>query len=407
MVVPKNIFRYNLVVEFVTTTTNTISGNSSINSTSPLITINHIFSHNHNWDVYRYNHRGELRSIEIEEVEKMLSCGERGYCMYVCPSCGDLKVINFGCNSRVCTHCGKKFTDKWANTIARKMFDVKHRHVVFTIPRELRSFFHEDRSLLKVLMDCAIATLADVMERKLRYKAIPGAIVVLHTYGKDMKHNSHLHCLVTEGGFKRNGMWVDVNYFPYELLRKSWQEHLLNSLKKKIKDTPENMKLIDDLFKKHPEGFYVRAKDTINNKKGMIKYIGRYIRHPAVAESRIVSYDGTEVIFWYKDDNEVTHYVTMDVEEFISAVIGHIPDRQFKTIRHYGVYSRGIKRKFKRLLGLVSIAQTKLAIFLELWVPKCPNCGCRMEYVWSECKKPPPTLEFGERISDWNYLCLR
>ena len=97
----------------------------------------------------------------------------------------------------------------------------------------------------------------------------------------------------------------------------------------------------------------------------------------------------------------------MDVEEFISAVIGHIPDRQFKTIRHYGVYSRGIKRKFRRLLGLVSIAQQKLTKFLELWVPKCPNCGCRMEYVWSECKKQPPTLESGERISDWNYICLR
>ena len=389
------------------TITNDVSGHSSINSASSLITINHIFSHNHNWDVYRYKHRDEIRDVEIEEVEKMLSCGERGYCMYLCPNCGELKVIHFGCNSRVCTHCGKKFTDKWANMVARKTFDVKHRHVVFTIPEELRSFFHDDRSLLKVLMDCAITTLADVMERKLNYKAIPGAIVIVHTYGKDMKHNSHLHCLVTEGGFKNNGIWVDVNYFPYEMLRKSWQNHLLNSLKKEIEDTPENRELIDDLFKKHPEGFYVRAKDTINNKKGMIKYIGRYIRHPAVAESRIISYDGKEVVFWYKDDDEITHYVTMGVEEFISAVIGHIPDRQFKTVRHYGVYSRGIKRKFKRLLGLVSIAQQKLTKFLRSWAPMCSNCGCRMEFVWLGKGKPPPKLEFGERISDWNYICLR
>lgn len=79
--------------------------------------------------------------------------------------------------------------------------------------------------------------------------------------------------------------------------------------------------LIDSIFKKYPDGFYVRAKDTINNKKGMIKYIGRYIRHPAVAESRISSYDGKEVTFWYEDDDKVKHWVTMSVEEFISALL--------------------------------------------------------------------------------------
>ena len=386
-------------------TTNSVSEYLPINPASQQqITVNHIFSHNHNWDVYQYEHRDELRAVEIEEVEKMLRCENLGYRLYCCPGCGELKVIHFGCNSRVCTHCGKKFTDRWADSIARKMLNVKHRHVVFTIPKELRSFFREDRSLLKILMDCAIATIADVMERKLKYKAVPGAVVVLHTYGKDMKHNSHLHCLVTEGGFKRNGIWVDVNYFPYEMLRKSWQSHLLNSLKQKIKGTSENMKLIDDLFKKYPEGFYVRAKDTINNKKGMVKYIGRYIRHPAVADSRIIYYDGKEVIFWYKDDDDIVHYVTMGVDEFIHAVIDHIPDKQFKTIRHYGVYSRGVKRKFKRLWSLGSIAQTKLTHFGEKWAPICPNCGKKMEYVLFGEGKPPPKWTFGERISDWNYI---
>ena len=168
---------------------------------------------------------------------------------------------------------------------------------------------------------------------------------------------------------------MDVNYFPYEMLRKSWQSHLLNSLKKKIKCTPKNVKIIDDLFKKHPEGFYVRAKDTINNKKGMVKYIGRYIRHLAVAESRIISYDSKEVIFWYKDDGDIVHYVTMGVDECIHAVIGYIPDKQFKTIRHYGVYSRGIKRKFKRLWSSGHMVQTKLTEFMESWAPICPKCG--------------------------------
>lgn len=186
-----------------------ILGQTSINSKPKQVTLNYIFSHNHNWEVYKHRHRGELREVEIREVEKMLSCEERGCCIYVCPNCSEVKVIPFGCNSWVCTHCGKKFTDKWANNVARRTFNVKHRHVVLTIPEELRIFFYEDRSLLKVLVDCAINTLADVVGWKLNHKAIFGVIAVLHTYGKDMKFNPHLHYLVTEGGFKKNGVgWM-------------------------------------------------------------------------------------------------------------------------------------------------------------------------------------------------------
>lgn len=385
------------------TTSSTVSEFFPINS-SQQITINHIFVDNHNWDVYRYRHRDELRSVEIAEVEKMLSCAEHGYRLFECSGCGEVMVVHFGCNSRICTHCGKRFTDQWAESIARKMFDVKHRHVVLTIPEELRSVFYDDRTLLKVLMDCAITAISNVMEWKLKFKAVPGIVVVLHTYGKDMKFNPHLHCLVTEGGFKNNGMWVDLRYFPYPMLRRSWQYQLLTRLKEVVDDTLENRRLIDYLFKRYPEGFYIRAKDTINNKKNMIKYIGRYIRHPAVAESRIVSYDGKDVVFWYEDDDDIRHYVTMDVDVFIHAVIDHIPDKQFKTIRHYGVYSRGLKRKFRRLLGLVSIAQTKLIKFNELWSPTCPKCGKKMDFVLSGKGEPPPMLEFGERLSDWNYI---
>jgi transposase-like protein len=62
----------------------------------------------------------------------MLKCGTKGWKLFKCPKCGEGKVVYYGCNSRVCTHCRKSFTDKWADEIARKTFDVKHRHVVLT-----------------------------------------------------------------------------------------------------------------------------------------------------------------------------------------------------------------------------------------------------------------------------------
>jgi len=41
----------------------------------------------------------------------------------------------------------------------------------------------------------------------------------------------------------------------------------------------------------------------------------------------------------------------MGVEEFITAVIRHIPDRQFKTVRHYGIYARNQRRFLKEVAG--------------------------------------------------------
>ena len=179
----------------------------------------------------------------------MLNCDKLGFRLFSCPNCGEFELVHFGCNSRLCTHCGKRFTDDWTDSVARKTFNVKHRHVVLTIPKVLRSVFYDDGTLLKVLMDCAIRTVSDVIEWRLNYKATPGIVVVLHTYGKDMKFNPHLHCLVTEGGFKNNGIWVDMDHFPFKMLRRSWQYQLLITLKGKLEDTRENQRLIDGLFK--------------------------------------------------------------------------------------------------------------------------------------------------------------
>ena len=160
-------------------------------------------------------------------------------------------------------------------------------------------------------------------------------------------------------------------------------------------------------------GFYVRAKDRIEEKEELIKYIGRYIRHPAVAECRVTDYDSKSVTFYYDEKNEKgeiikRHYVTKTVEEFISAIIGHIPDKHFKTIRYYGIYHRPKRRYYKELvsgfLGLVSITQETLLKWTERWSPKCEKCGCKMELVWYGKDPPPENIQFGERIADWEYI---
>jgi Putative transposase. len=70
---------------------------------------------------------------------------------------------------------------------------------VLTIPDTLRPFF-EDWKMLKLLMDVAVKVVKDVIKWKMVKEITPGLIVILHTFGKDIKHNPHLHCLLTEGG---------------------------------------------------------------------------------------------------------------------------------------------------------------------------------------------------------------
>ena len=150
------------------------------------ITINHIFSDNDNWGDYMRKHKAELRGVEIREVYKMLHCQDpdNGYITFECPQCYETKTIHFNCNSRICTHCGKKYTDKWAWDLAKRLFDVPHRHVVMTMPDVLWHIFKENRNLLKVLMDSAINVIAEALSKKARKPIKPAFVVVLHTYGR-------------------------------------------------------------------------------------------------------------------------------------------------------------------------------------------------------------------------------
>ena len=164
--------------------------------------------------------------------------------------------------------------------------------------------------------------------------------------------------------------------------------------------------LIDYLFKKCENGFYVHApkESRITNKKQMAKYIGRYIRHPAVAESRTESYDAANVSFFYEDHEKQKHNADMPVDDFISALIRHIPDTQFKTVRYYGVYYRVRKKHFKELKDMVSIIQKTLPEYVKDWAPECNKCKCKMKFVMGWCNKPPPEKQFGNKISDWVYI---
>lgn len=377
------------------------------------LTVRHIFEDNHNWGAFRLAEKDSLRDIEIKEVNKMLSCKDesRGFFAYKCKHCGTTKIVHFGCNSRICSNCGKNHTDKWARSLQNALFNVPHRHAVLTIPDALWPVIRNNRFLLKVLMDAAIVAINDTISYRHRNgRLTAGAIVVLHPFSKKMGFNPHLHILVTEGGFDRHGRFIRQKFIPFKAMRKTWQYQVLTQFKSAL---PKNMVfsiLIDQLFKRYREGFYVYLpkEARITNKKRIAKYVARYIRHPAVANTRLHRYDGETVIFWYRDHEDKRCFVTMTVREFIRALIQHIPDRNFKMIRHYGAYNRGTKGKYSEYLQR-SLKQATFDDFLKnpnKWAPTCPNCGEKMTFVYYEKGPPKENEVFGCKLPDWNHPML-
>jgi hypothetical protein len=339
-----------------------------------------------------YGHR--VRKNVKREVEKVLECGDlsKGYIEFKCYKCNESKKVAFTCKSRFCTSCGKIYVDNWIENMLGKLINVRHRHIVFTIPEELREIFQRERNLLKLLPQCAAKTvLTWLKDQNKKESYTPGIVTVIHTFGRDLKWNPHVHMMVTEGGAGKENPWKHIRHFPYEMLRKRWQKLLLYALIDECKDKKKMKELKNKLYSKHDNGFYVHARNEIKSAKAAAKYVGRYVGRPAIAESRILSYDGKFVTFEYtkhEDNKRIVEKV--HVYEFIKKLIVHIPDKNFKMIRYFGLYtSRNklkdnlIKMLDKRILDLKkSIRKWEYRILASFGVEsrKCPVCGETMMF---------------------------
>lgn len=146
--------------------------------------------------------------------------------------------------------------------------------------------------------------------------------------------------LMTEGGLTPKGKWIPMPYIEYTVIRKKWQYYILTALKKAMPRDKELAKIIDWCFKERSNGFNIQAKRRIEGKtKQAARYMARYVRHPAIADSRIIGYDTENVTFIYEREGK-TNTVVMDKYEFIHNVIKHIPDNNFKMVRYFGIHAR-------------------------------------------------------------------
>lgn len=296
----------------------------------------------------------EIRETVIENVEKMLHCGDYtyGFAIYYCEHCNNTKTIPFTCKSRFCTSCGNLYSKRRSTAMSFKLINTTHRHCVFTIPEQLRPFFRKDRDLL----NCLFHAVRDVILRMF-YKLnksenfTPGFVCVLHTFGRNLQWNPHIHVLLSHGGSGNHNVWRTVKHFNFTFLRNAFRTVLLNLMHAHIGNSFKKLKAY--IYKHCSNGFYVYAKYKKCSTKSAIKYIGRYLGRPVIASSRIDNYDGTSVTFHYNkhEDNSLV-VETISALDFIKRLIVHIPDKHFKMIRYYGLYAKHHKNSHKLLLAI-------------------------------------------------------
>ena len=341
-----------------------------------------------------------IRETVFYNVKRMIKCKtlDLGFDIFKCPNCNKEKFCFHTCKSRICSSCGNKYNNERQTSIFSKLFKFKHRHIVWTIPEELRKYFREDRKRLSLLFKASQIVIESWFHDKYKKQNVtPAFISILHTYGRSLIWNPHIHMILLEGGMNKDG-FITVNFFAYSAFRKRFMKVLLDLLEKEI-NTTEFKQLKRQLYRKLKDGFYVFSPPSkFKTMDGLIKYVTRYVSRPVMAESRILDYDRTYVTFWYQrhTDNKIV-IEKIHAYEFISRIIIHTPDKNQKYIRYYGCYNESTKlitSKMKEIFRIHNKKSIELKRVINKWrlniqisfnidPLKCPNCDTIMVYTES------------------------
>ncbi len=358
------------------------------------------------WDNYYLNNKDmvdKYRPNAPDEIKKVIGCHNKnlGCFAYECPNCHDIIFIGNTCKSRLCTSCGYKYKNERVENILQHAINCKHRQIVFTIPKEMRTYFFDFKNM-DLLFQAVNMVLDSIIHTKFRknkkgrltlYKINTlfklGFYAFLHTFGRDLKWNPHIHVLIAEKIFNKiTANEKKLTYFDYDALSRRFQKVLLDLMKNII---PKHT--INQIYKNHPKGFYVYAEPKkFPSLKSGIEYVARYCGRPAISENRILSYDGENVTFCYNaHEDDSYHEVTVSSEEFISLILRHVIPNQFKTIRSYGFYRKKlpfhdkinmlIKQQVRKFRNELLKHELSIMNSFNRNPYDCPNCFIRMNFL--------------------------
>ena len=307
-------------------------------------------------DQYRRTHA--LGAMERRALRDISVCrtGALGGHRDVCGRCGYDHTVHNSCRNRHCPKCQALRQARWVAARMQRALPVRHFHVVFTLPAELRPLVREHTvALLDLLFVAAAETIVALGLDPKRLGALTGVTAVVHTWGRNLTFHPHLHCIVPGGGLSAEGTWVDSReryLLPVKVLGRLFRGKFLDGLARlfdegKLTPGPRTdartrlllepaafARLKDALYKKD---WVVYAKAPFKRAGALFRYLGRYTHRVAISNHRLLHVDEHEVVF------RTRHQGTCRLAplEFMRRFLQHVLPRGFVKIRHFGLLAPG------------------------------------------------------------------
>ena len=291
-----------------------------------------------------------------------------------CDRCGHQRIAYNSCRNRHCPKCQGPACARWMQARAAELLPVPYFHLVFTLPRALGPLaLQNPRVLYGLLFQAAAQTLLAVAANPKHLGAEIGFLSVLHTWGQNLLHHPHVHCVVPAGGLSPDGRrWIACRpdfFLPVRVLSRVFRGKFMHGLKRAFARgqlafygqlaslaAAEQFEQLLDQAVRHD--WVVYAKRPFGGPDSVLKYLARYTHRVAISNRRLVGLRNREVTFRWKDyaHGGRQRTIRLAATEFIRRFLLHVLPGGFMKIRHYGFMAnrfRSAKRELcQRLLKL-------------------------------------------------------
>jgi len=310
---------------------------------------------------YRRDHDRHLGRVErrvMAAVEACRTAALGGHAEH-CTDCGLVRQAYNSCRNRHCPKCQGLARAEWLAERQAELLPVPYFHVVFTVPAQVAEIaFQNKAAVYAILFKAASDTLRVAAADPRHLGAEIGMVSVLHTWGQNLHHHPHVHCVVPGGGLSVDGQrWVACRpgfFLPVRVLSRLFRRLFLERLQSafdagQLRFFSDLADLADaDVFTarlaelKRIE-WVVYAKPPFGGPEQVLAYLGRYTHRVAIANSRLVSLDQGKVSFRWKDyrQHDKSKLMILNADEFIRRFLLHALPDGFHRIRHYGLFANG------------------------------------------------------------------
>jgi hypothetical protein len=248
-----------------------------------------------------------------------------------------------------------------------------------------------------------------------------GLVAVLHTWGQNLHHHPHVHCVVPGGGPSLDHTrWVACRqgfFLPVRVLSRLFRRLFLDELRTafaagelgffgELAALAEPAAFTRHLRELRRVEWVVYAKPPFGGPAQMLAYLARYTHRVAIANSRLVSLASAEVAFRWKDyrHHGKTKLMTLAADEFIRRFLLHTLPDGFHRVRHYGFLANGQRAaKLAICRQLLDLPEAPAEELLNTLSPRrserCPCCGGLMVRLAILPRPAPPRPSFWDDTS--------